>query len=219
MDLPQTLHGQLYLLAYDRKRQRCDRVNRSLLGFTLRAAMLTDLYLTGHLEDRAGRAHPSSAARPADPLLRTTFNQTCIGEHPWTRLIESHQQAAPQTVHDQLEAAGWLRPQRRRMLGIARTSAIYDEDMVSDLAARVSEALRNAIDDRPAEPRPLAAGLLGVLGQLPAVLSFSESAQYRLELHALTSAAIEPIEGLRQVIVSYYQDQGGGCGGAGCGGG
>ena len=38
MDLPQTLHGQLYLLAYDRKRHRFDVYIGELFGFALRAA-------------------------------------------------------------------------------------------------------------------------------------------------------------------------------------
>jgi hypothetical protein len=45
VELPQTLHGQLFLLAYDRCR----------FGLALRTAMLTDLYLTGHLADEADR--------------------------------------------------------------------------------------------------------------------------------------------------------------------
>jgi hypothetical protein len=56
MDLPQTLHAQLYLLAYDRKRHRFDFDHLSLLGFALGATMLTDLFLTGHLQDLEGNA-------------------------------------------------------------------------------------------------------------------------------------------------------------------
>jgi hypothetical protein len=59
------------------------------------------------------------------------------------------------------------------MLGIIPTARVglYDEDMVSGLADRVIEALRNAIDDRPADPRPLAVGLLAVQAQLPVISS------------------------------------------------
>ena len=70
MDLPQTLHGQLYLLAYDRNRHRFDFDNRWLLGLALCAAMLTDLFLTGHLQDAEGKACHASRARPGDPVLR-----------------------------------------------------------------------------------------------------------------------------------------------------
>ena len=52
MSLPQTLHGQLFLLAYDRRRHTFDGDKRWCFGLALRAAMLSDLYLTGRLEDR-----------------------------------------------------------------------------------------------------------------------------------------------------------------------
>jgi hypothetical protein len=50
MDLPRTLHGQLYLLAYDRKLRRFEygsggsRKNQWRLELALRSAILTDLY-------------------------------------------------------------------------------------------------------------------------------------------------------------------------------
>jgi hypothetical protein len=59
--------------------------------------------------------------------------------------------------------------------------------MVSLLASRVTEALRNAIDGLQADPRPLAVGLLGVLGQLPLVFRLEENARHRDELRQMTS--------------------------------
>ena len=52
-------------------------------------------------------------------------------------------------------------------LGIipAARFGLSDEDAVSGLADQVTGALRNAVDGREADPRPLAVGLLGVLGQ------------------------------------------------------
>jgi hypothetical protein len=94
------------------------------------------------------------------------------------------------------------------MLGIIPTTrlTLYDEDMVGLLADRVTEALRNAIDGLQADPRPLAVGLLGVLGQMPTVFSFEESARHRNELRQMTFAAIEPIVGLHQAIQTHYDD-------------
>ena len=40
------------------------------------------------------------------------------------------------------------------------------------LAARVTEALRNILDDRPADPRSLAIGLIAVQALMPAVTDF-----------------------------------------------
>ena len=92
------------------------------------------------------------------------------------------------------------------MLGIIPTARVglYDEDMVSGLADRVIEALRNAIDDRPADPRPLAVGLLAVQVQMPLIFSSIENS--REELREMTFAAIEPILGLHQAIQNRLTD-------------
>ena len=94
------------------------------------------------------------------------------------------------------------------MLGIIATTrrALYDEDIVSILASRVTEALRNAIDGLQADPRPLAVGLLGVLGQLTTAFSFEESARHRNVLRQMRFAAIAPIVGLHQAIRTHNDD-------------
>lgn len=212
MDLPQTLHAQLYLVAYDPQRHRFRfegdnrRDNGWLFGFALRAAMLTDLYLTGHVEDKQGNAHPTSAARPDDAVLHEALKG--VAGRDWAQLIAHNEHHARRVVRDQLEATGWLRVQHRRMLGIIPTArlGLYDEDMVSGLADRVTEALRNAIDDRPADPRPLAVGLLAVQAQMPVVYSFTENSRHRQELREMTFAAIEPILGLHQAIQNRLTD-------------
>ena len=131
-----------------------------LFDFALRAAMLTDLDLSGHLENKDGKAWPTTAAQPADPVLRAALAGTTGRE--WAQLISYRSRHARQVVRDQLETTGWLHRQQRRMLGIIPTVRLrlYDKDMLSGLADRVIEALHNAIDDRPADPRPLAVGLL-----------------------------------------------------------
>ena len=207
MDLPQTLHGQLYLLAYDRKRHRFDFNNLWLLGFALRAAMLTDLFLTGHLQDTEGKACPARGARPGDPVLRAVFDTIGVNApKSWAWLIAANEEHAPPLVRDQLKGNGWLCAQRRRTLGIIPTGrlGLYDEDMVGGLADRVAQALRNAIAGRPADPRPLALGLLGVLGEMPTVLHIDEHAQHRREVRELTFAAIAPLMGLDEAVESIY---------------
>ena len=212
MDLPQTLHAQLYLMAYDRKRHRFrfGRDNswdtRWLFGFALRAAMLTDLYLTGYVEAKQGKASPASAARPDDPVLQEALEG--VAGHDWAELIAHDEHHARQVVRCQLESTGWLSRQHRRMLGIMPTArlTVYDEGMVRGLADRVTEALRNAIDDQPADPRPLAVGLLAVQGSLPAVFTFTENSRHREQLREITFAAIEPILGLHQAIQNRLTD-------------
>ena len=209
MELPQTLHGQLYLLAYDHNRHRFDIYNHSLFGFALRAAMLTDLYLTNYLEDKGGKPHPSSSAGPGDPVLRVAFERVGASTlEDWADLIAEGPKQASRVVRDQLQATGWLCMQRPPILGfIPARFALYDEDMVSGLSDRVTYALHNAINGLHADPRPLAVGMLGVLGQMPTVLSFKESSRYRQELREMTLAAIEPILGLHHAIHTFLEDQ------------
>jgi Golgi phosphoprotein 3 (GPP34) len=210
VDLPSTLHGQLYLLAYDRNRHHFDGGNRPLFGFALRAAMLTDLYLTGYLEDKGGKPCQSRVACPDDPVLRAVFERIgVISPENWAGVFAENPKRAIRDVRDQLQATGWLWVQRHWMLGMIPTTrlALYDEDMVSSLADRVTEALHNAIDGLQADPRPLAVGLLGVLGQMPTVFSFDESSRHRQELRELTLAAIEPILGLHQAVLAYCEDR------------
>jgi len=104
--------------------------------------MLTDLYLTGCLEDKAGRPHRLPGMRPDDPVLCAAFDQ--IHDTDWAKLILENRGKAPHVVRDQLQATGWVQVQRHRMLGLIPTTriALYDEDMVSGLAHRVTEALR-----------------------------------------------------------------------------
>jgi Golgi phosphoprotein 3 (GPP34) len=129
----------------------------------------------------------------------------------WDELIIIGEWAARDEVRDQLSAAGWPTP--RRVLGIipAYRVGLYDVDLVRGLADQVAEALRNAIDGRPAEPRLLAVGLLGVLGQMPTILSFKECAQHRQRLREMTLATTPPILALHKAIQTYHVRCGGGC--------
>ena len=91
VELPRTLHAQLYLLAYDRKRHRFlfDRDNRRhmrwLFDFALRAAMLTDLYLTGYVGDKEGKACLASTARHDDPVLYQVLKG--VAGRNWAELV------------------------------------------------------------------------------------------------------------------------------------
>lgn len=111
-------------------------------------------------------------------------------------------------MRDQIEADGWIQIKHSRMLGIIPTTSLrlYEEDLVGALADRVTDALRNAVGDRPADPRSIAVGLLAVLAQMPMLFSFIDESQHREKLREMTLAAIEPILGLHQVIQNYYTD-------------
>src|SRR5262245_57201095 len=103
MQLPQTLYGQLYLLAYDRNRHRFDIGNSWLLGFGLRAAMLTELLQGGYLVDIDGKAARAHDTDPRDPLLRSMFRSVDIhGQTAWSWMISADQDQAAPRVRNQL---------------------------------------------------------------------------------------------------------------------
>lgn len=205
MDIPTTLHGQLYLAAYDNARHRTSgRIG--LLEFALRAAMLTDLYLTGHITDLAGTARQAATSPPDDPLLRAVFFQIGHRELSWANLI-THSRGVECAVQDQLVGDGHLRERRQhlpRLLSRARTEPT-DIAAAELLAERAGEAVRRAVLGLPTEPQPLAIGLLAEQAQLDTVLSPRESARCRTELRHLIDAAIAPITALHQVIEEHHE--------------
>src|SRR5688572_13034300 len=116
-DLPVTLYGQLYLLAYDRKRHQFRSSDQRLFSCALRAAMLSDLYLGGHLEDRDGRAHRRPAGdAPVDPILSATL--AGVMGWDWERMTAYQADRSDDVVRRRLETVGWVFPPRRRRFGV-----------------------------------------------------------------------------------------------------
>jgi hypothetical protein len=206
-ELPQSLYGQLFLLAYDRRRARVDGDDRWRFGLALRTAMLADLYLAGHVEDVGGRPALVAGTRPDDRVLRAILNDVASDEQrSWTRAVSRHQRRIPGLVRSHLEASGWLSVQRHRALGIVPATRIRlnDHDLVGALADQVIVALRNAIAARPADDRLVAVGLIGALGELPTVFDVEEASRHHRELDELVYQGIPPLNGMRQVIDAVH---------------
>ncbi|MCW2559037.1 MAG: hypothetical protein JWP55_3001 [Mycobacterium sp.] len=207
LELPQTLHAQLFLLAYDRYRRRLDGNGRWRFALALRTAMLTDLYLTGHLTDEDNRPRPAGVTRPRNPSLHAVLDDIDDNQpEDWMHAVARDQRNIPDTVHFELEADGWLRAQRRRVLGIIPSARLrlHDEALVTSLSSRVVTALRNAIAGRPADERVLAVGLIGALGQLPTVFAFEEASRHHPALEGLVDRGAPPITGMREVIDAVH---------------
>jgi hypothetical protein len=228
MDLPRTLYGQLYLLAYDLKRRRFDYTKLWLLGYALRGATLAELVMTGHLQDVDGTARRAGGWPPNDPVFRTTLEAIEADEpKPWSQLVVDSEKNAGRLVRDQLENHGWICQRRRRRFGLVPTRwhAPNNEGAVLALADRASKALCNAVEGRSADPRALTVGMLGILGELPVLLTQEGLADHRARLRELALATAGPIAGMHEAVEAVYAEMGGnrngdnhsGCGG-GCGG-
>lgn len=205
--LPDTLHGQLFLLAYDRRRNRVDGDDRWRFGLALQTAMLTDLYMAGHLHDEDGNPCSVDGTRPDDPELRAALDAVrATTPTDWMNAVAHGQRRAADRIQAQLEVAGWLRLQRRHVLGVIPSTRLWldDHDQVRTLADRVAAALRDAIAGCAADERLMTLGLIGALGELPTVFGFDEAARHYEALEHLVDHAIPPITGMRRVIDAVH---------------
>lgn len=206
MSLPTTLHGQLYLLSLDRRR-RVEHRDPILAGMALRAAMLTDLYLSGNITDRGGTPHPVDRAQPVDPVLRAALRRIGSGEYPsWAAAIAPDPKRAVAAVRDQLRSTACIHVGRAIPGLTTPRVTLSDETSIEALAERVQHAVHSAINGTPAEPTALAVGLLGVLGQLPGVFGYEDESRHRARLQALVQVTIEPILGLHQAILQHFEE-------------
>jgi hypothetical protein len=205
--VPATLHGQVFLLAFDPKLGRFAGHASTLFGLGLRAAMLADLYLQGYLVERQGWAVPGRAASPDDPILRAAFAQ--VGVHnraTWAELVTGNAREVISAVREQLVTEGWLRPGRHAVLAVpAAGLEPYDTCRVSILADQVTGAVQNAVAGEPAEPWRLACGLVAVLTQLPGVADFAANAD-RDRVQELARYGIAPVAGLAEAIRLHHAD-------------
>lgn len=202
--IPSTLHGQLALLTYDRRHHRFDGDQRPRYGLALRAAMLTDLFISGHLRDRGGRPWPVDVGGVEDAVLRAALDD--VRRHDdddWaTAVLRDSHESAPEAVRRQLEDAGWLQVELHQRFGLLPSFPVRlaDPEAVAALAVRTRAAVRSAIDGHGAEERPLVVGLLGALGRLPTVFPFHEAERHYTDLYHLTYYGPPPLAGMLAVI-------------------
>jgi len=204
--LPHTLHGQLFLLGFDRRKGRLDLDNQWRFGIALRAAMSTELYRSGHMEDIDGCPRRVGGAPPADYLLRNMVDELTSRPRNWAKLILRGQRETAQAVRQQLELDGWLQARRQRILGIIATTRLVtlDDVVIDELADRVAANLHSAIAGRPTDERLLALGLLAAAAELPAVLGRDVAGLHEQRLTALIKHADPPIKGMVDAIKSVH---------------
>jgi hypothetical protein len=210
MDSCASLHSQLYLVSYDTSKQRFTGVNQ-LFEFAMRAAMLTDLHLSGHLVDVDGYVQRASSSLPEDPVLRWALDRIGRKRPRWEQVI-LHSSGAVRVVRDQLGTDGHLGRRPHRLLGVIPSDRLTptDDGAIGALAEWAREALLRAIAGLSCEPRFLATGLLAVHAQLNTVLTRSECLTLQAELRELTAATIAPISALPRAIATYHENMPGG---------
>jgi hypothetical protein len=168
MTVPDSLPQRIFLLAHDPDKGRV-RVGTNL-GAMVRAAVLADLYLSGHLTEVNGRAVVGARQPCADPVLATLLDEVA-GSRPrkWQSWVDRRQHATVVAVRRQLADGGWVRLEPYRILGIFPSTKVTlrDPRVRKELLGRVRAALKDPIGRVDAADAALvtvvAAGDLGLV--------------------------------------------------------
>jgi hypothetical protein len=202
MKTPESLPAELFLLAYDTRKGRL--TERSHLGYILRAAALTDLWLSGHLAEVEGKTEPGKA-KPAvpDPLLGTVLGQVAgTPGKKWKHWIRKDYRAYVHQVRDQLEADRVIKVEKHRVLGIfpANRITLRQPQVLTRLASRVGAAVRGAQPLSRVDPHDAALVALVAAGELNVVLGRAKRRQAKARIAQLTEATGPVPPALRKVI-------------------
>lgn len=195
VEVPESLPGRLFLLAYDMDKKRMTA--RGELGYVLRAAALTELYLDGRLE---GERRPVAGTLGPDPygLLKQISEAR---SRRWQHWVSKDRRAMVQIVREELAAGGWIRVEPSRRLGLfpRYRVTVRDPRVVKDLWGRTSSALRgkpvahvNSYD--------AACVALAAAARLKTVLSRAERRRYKERIADLTARSGPPVLALRKAI-------------------
>jgi hypothetical protein len=188
-----TLPQRLYLLAYDTRRQRI--THRFELRYALRAAVLIDLGLRGHLTDHDGTVLAERVRGCDDPFLRAALTEIeAAPGRSWKHWVRAGHRSVEGTVGDQLSADG--RIEVRRRLGPRRARII-----VPDLqpVLRVTNDVRRALREEHPDPADAALLVLADTVGLPAVASTGKRAR-KQQVDRLVEPLGPAIPALRAVI-------------------
>ncbi|GAB3883368.1 GOLPH3/VPS74 family protein [Microbispora bryophytorum] len=208
MDVPGSLTAQLYLLAYDARKERV--VANYRFPYLLRAAALTDLLLTGRIADDGGKVRVVSEDPLADPVLDGLLHQIAqSGPRPWRHWISKDGRATMRAVRDELETGRWIRVEPHRPFLVFTRShvRVRDTRVVKRLVSQVSTALTGPVSrvgDREAALIGLAAA-----GELGTILPRARRRAHEQRIALLSERGGPVAPALRKVIQQARAASGG----------
>jgi hypothetical protein len=188
-----TLPQRLYLLAYDTRRQRI--THRFELRYALRAAVLAELLLRGHIVDRDGAVPAGRTHACDDPVLRAALTEiTAAPGQSWKHWVRAGHRSVERTIGDQLSADGRIDVRHRR--GLRRTTIT-----VPDLqpVLRITNGVRRALREERPDPADAALVVLADAAGLPAVATTDRRAREQ-QVDRLAQPLGPVVPALRAVI-------------------
>jgi hypothetical protein len=196
---PESLPAQLYLLAYDPRKQRL--VTRNQFSYLMRAAALTELLLRGRIADESGKVRAVEGGKLADPVLGDLLGQIAESRpRSWQHWIHKDHRATARAVRDEMESGRWIRVELRRpFLIFSRTFVVVrDTRVVKRISSRVSTALTGPLSR--VDTRDAALVALAAAGDLRTVLPRQRRRAYKGRIAELTELGGPAGPALRKVI-------------------
>ncbi|GAA1589750.1 GPP34 family phosphoprotein [Actinomadura kijaniata] len=193
---PDSLPARMFLLAYDPKKQRLTR--RDKLGYLLRAAALTELYLDGRLVDDRRRPCPDTPG--ADPY-GVCAQIAASRPRSWQHWVRKDHRAMVATVREELRRDGWIRVERRRVLGLfpVHRVTVRDPRVVKTLWGGASAALRGK-PSAHVNSYDAATAALAAAADLRTVLPRGDRRRYKRRIAELTARSGPAVKAMRKVI-------------------
>ncbi|TDD64975.1 GOLPH3/VPS74 family protein [Actinomadura rubrisoli] len=197
VEVPDSLPARMFLLAYDARKQKMAK-GGSQLGYVLRAAALTELYLDGRLGEERRRPVPGT---PGDDPYGLLAQIAASRPRSWQHWIRKDSRAMVATIRDELVRGGWIRVRRRRAWGLfpCHQVTVRDPRVVKELWGGASAALRG----RPVahvNSYDAAAVALAAAGELKTVLPGADRRRHKRRIEELTARSGPAAPAVRKVI-------------------
>ena len=211
VNVPESLPARMYLLAYDLKKHRMSK-NGTHLGYVLRAAALTELYLDGRLGEERRKPVPGTPGEdPYGVLAQITESRP----RSWQHWVRKDGKAMAARVRDELARDGWIRVRTRRVMGLfpRQEITVKDPRVVKSLWGGASSALRG----RPVahvNSYDAAAVALAAAGELKTVLPGPDRRRHKRRIQELTARTGPAAKAVGKVISEQQMAAAGSGGGA-----
>ncbi|TDC97829.1 GPP34 family phosphoprotein [Actinomadura sp. 7K507] len=198
--VPESLPARMYLLAYDLKKHKMSK-GGTQLGYVLRAAALTELYLDGRLGEERGKPVPGTPGEdPYGVLAQITESRP----RSWQHWVRKDGKALAGKVRDELVRDGWIRVRTRRVMGLIPRQEIIVKDprVVKSLWGGASSALRG----RPVahvHSYDAAAVALAAAGELKTVLPGPDRRRHKRRIEELTARTGPAAAAARKLVRQY----------------
>lgn len=212
-EMPDSLAGKLYLLAYDFERERL--AHNQYFGYLLRAGVLAELLLDGAVRDENGKvlAVANSAKSNAPMIAETVSVRTVIAktlrqivESPgksWRYWLRKDAKNTRREIVDRLVKQGVIRLHRNKVLGVLPTTKVTVTDAARAEVKRLGQHTKQVLRSQPVstvQPFDAAVIALAAAGELTNVVNRAQRRDHRVRIEKFAELVSPIPDALRRLI-------------------